>query len=313
METNDYVVTNKVFNCKVRELKRKKGRVISEENPKILNHQYEDAINELVLTGYWNAKMSKVFDIIHSILVKRYWVNSLGQIPNMKNKDTSQMLIKKYYNLIYDDDDTTLLNFKIDYHQFKKTKLFEDYSKITFTNIIKDIQKTKFTINNFMILGKEQVTKKDNIKPLPIYVNINPPVSLIEDFKVDMVAYGHSKNANVPVYNITFSKFWRFIFMNSLLLSVDWIPIKIYNLSVNAQFLYKRYVVHKQQKKTFEVSYFDLQGFLDISGGLAMTSDYIMNALEELKQVEVVSDYEQIGKRAISKFYKITRSEKDHF
>lgn len=310
----NYVVTNKDFNYKIRELKRRRGRTVSEEHPRKLIHSYGNIINELELTGYWTGEMGKVFDVIHSIIIQKYWTESLGSIPFIKNKHNLTNLTNKYYEKMSKDEN--FIDFKINYYQLKTTRIFDKYSKITFTNILKEIQKTKFKFNNFRCRCANNEITKDNerhISPAIQNININEPNSLIESFKVTSIEHGHSQSIKIPLYHIKFTSFGRCILINSLLLSVDWIPLKVYHLSTNAQFLYKRYIVHRKQEKEFEVSYIELQSFLDISGSLKTNAGNIMSALEELKQIDVVSKYEEIGKKAFQKFYKITRSKKDHF
>lgn len=315
----DYLISNKDFNYKVRELKRRKKRYVSEEKPQILFHPCGDTINELVLTNYWTAEMGKVFDAILTIIVKKSWTDDFGKMPKIKNKSNLYKFTEAYQNQLFDPRNPEnfgkeKLRFPIDYNMLKNTHLFDKYSKITFTNIIKEIQKTKFQINNFIIRIKREVKDKKTggIQVLPSIFNAQflKPLSLIEDFKVDTLMYGISKST---VYDITFSMFGKCIIINSLLLSIDWIPAKIYNLSSHAQFLYKRYIVHRKQEKEFEIPYFELQSFLDITNELKKNSGYIMKALEELKEAEVISKYEEIGKRSINRFYKITRSKKDRF
>ncbi len=316
---DNYLISNKDFNYKVRELKKRRKRVVSEENPQILFHPYNSVINELILTSYWTGEMSKVFDVLLTIMVRRTWLKKFGKIPYLKDKNILYKLTEIYQNDLFDPQHSNIfdqqkLKFNIDYNILKNTNLFKKYSKITFTNIIKEMQKTKFQIGNFLIrVKKESINEKTNQKNIqPDIFNFNflKPCSLIEDFKVNTIIYGITK---VTSYDITFSSFGKLIFMNSLLLSIDWIPKKIYYLSSHAQFLYKRYIVHRKQEKEFEIPYFELQRFLDITNELKKNSKYIMKALDELKKVEIISNYEEVGKRSIGRFYKITRSKKDRF
>jgi hypothetical protein len=185
--------------------------------------------------------------------------------------------------------------------------LFETYPtirryKYDLMTHLKHIEKTKFKLNYKVKYFAQKPLYDDHKKMIDkgklgeVYYEMKEFQSL---FKVEADDELITINLNTPIGKI--------VLYNVLLLDTDWIPVEAFNLSKNAYFIYKRFVLNrvsgKYKAKSISLKFDDIKSFLDLrwsnDRGIHSIIVKALNDMADKGLVKNVNCEKKIGKQRI--------------
>lgn len=110
-------------------------------------------------------------------------------------------------------------------------------------------------------------------------------------FNIEEIIKTKNKNKIINIeYKISFkNKLSNFMIYNLAMLNVEWMPLNIYNLSKNAQFIFRRCLQCKKKHTVIDISTDELKYFLHINySNITMVNNQIKKILKELEERNII-------------------------
>jgi len=213
----------------------------------------------LVITKEWNAENSMMLDILSDFIYNQTYTT----IKPISSKDKSVLTKSSKLNLatIEDVSNNGHLIFKLKEFELRKYRIFRNWTSTKIYNLLKSTADCKFKINLMVRLFERNsfFLHKYSIKDFECIFDLK----VVKEIKSKHTDRNYTMSRDYEIHICT--PLGMVFLQNIMSLNYDFIDEKIYDLPPYAQFIYRKFLLHKKRGTEIEVSNDEFKEELSIS------------------------------------------------